>query len=134
MPTVAQPIENLLRASAASAPFREAVQSLERGAPQSLIRFTAGVPPIKVLRVLAKLLEIEPDLEVRNAEVVGVSGCSDFAGTLAVNDGERLYDFCWDCRWRAEQEGYITWYGQPDQARAAREFGYQCFQRFVRTR
>lgn len=134
MTVTVQSLDTLLAASAATEEFREAVVRLERGEPQSQIRFPAGSPTIKILRVIAKLLEVAPTLEIRSAEIVAVSGCSDFAGTLSVNDGERLYEFIWDCRWRAEQQGYTTWYGQPDQARAAREFGYQCFQKFERVR
>ena len=44
------------------------------------------------------------------------------------SSGVQVFDFVWDCRWRAEREGYVDYFGFPDQARAAREFDWQCFQ------
>ena len=62
----------------------------------------------------------------------GRSGCSDFVGTVTVEGGgdARLIEFAWDCRWRAEQQGWVDAYGFPDQIRAADEFGWNCFHRW----
>jgi hypothetical protein len=37
------------------------------------------------------------------------------------------FAFVWDCRWRADEQGWIAPSGTPDQARAARVFGWRCF-------
>ena len=60
------------------------------------------------------------------------SGCSDFVGTAVVEGGgeSRVIRFAWDCRWRAEQEGWVDAFGFPDQIRAADEFGWNCFHRW----
>ncbi|HEX8695519.1 MAG TPA: hypothetical protein VF746_24110, partial [Longimicrobium sp.] len=39
--------------------------------------------------------------------------------------------FVWDCKWKAEQHGWHDYFGFPDQGRAAREFGYDCFRAWV---
>ena len=39
----------------------------------------------------------------------------------------RRVRFHWDCKWRALQEGWTDYFGFPDQVRAAREFGHDCF-------
>jgi hypothetical protein len=44
-----------------------------------------------------------------------------------VGDKPRTFAFVWDCAWRAAQEGWVDKRGNPDQVRAAREFGWQCF-------
>ena len=41
-----------------------------------------------------------------------------------------VYEFVWDCRWRAEQEGWTDCFGFPDQIRAAREYDWRCFERW----
>ncbi len=124
-------IQALLAQSRATAEFAEAVQvvaTLQR--PHPLIEFRPGLPIVKILRVIAQLLETEPTLEIRNVYIEGVSGCSNFTGRLSINNGERIYDFDWDCRWRAEKEGWHDFWGQPDQTRAAREFEHRCFRKF----
>ncbi|MBX7245534.1 MAG: hypothetical protein K1X53_08540 [Candidatus Sumerlaeaceae bacterium] len=125
-----QNLEQLLAQSAATEEFKTAVGALEGGKNSPIIGFSRGCPPVKVLRVISKLLEDQPGLAVRNVQVEADSGCSDFVGTLTVNDGEYVFDFVWDCKWRAQQEGWKDWFGEPDQIRAAREFGYQCFETF----
>ena len=45
-------------------------------------------------------------------------------------EGERQVRFHWDCKWRAQQEGWVDYFGFPDQIRAAREFGWRCFERW----
>lgn len=94
------------------------------------------VPRVKVRRLLAHLLHSEPALEIEKIVVRGSSGCSDFVGSVDVHttSGRHAYDFVWDCRWRAEREGWIDPFGFPDQTRAAMEFDWRCFQRWERRR
>jgi hypothetical protein len=88
-----------------------------------------GMPAVKVERVLTQLLSELPDARIERIEIDARSGCSDFGGHLTVYaDGTtRVFDFVWDCRWRASEEGWRDHWGEPDQIRAAREFGWRCF-------
>lgn len=88
-----------------------------------------AAPPIKVLRVVAQLLEQHPDLVIAAVSIDGRSGCADFTGTLHVetSDGPRVFAFAWDCAWRARQEGWTDCFGFPDQIRAASAFEWRCF-------
>src|SRR5881394_4020779 len=106
MPAIAQDLGALIDQSAATPEFKEAVRALRSGRKTDAIRFNYASPPVKVMRVITKLLEDQPQLEIREVEVRGQSGCSEFVGTLLVN-GEQEYRFTWDCKWRAEQEGLI---------------------------
>ncbi len=132
MPATVQKLDDILAASSATDEFKDAVRKLERGQSSPLIKHNPGSPAVKVLRTLSKLLEAEPQLEVNSVTLQGSSGCSDYAGTVTVNEGEAKFDFVWDCSWRAKEEKYTDHFGYPDQIRAAREFGYQCFQQFNR--
>ena len=87
-------------------------------------------PPIKVLRVLAHLLDVEPALRLERVRINGYSGCSDFRGSVEAQAGGavRQWSFIWCCKWRAVEEGWVDCFGFPDQIRAAREFGYRCFE------
>lgn len=124
-------VDNLLEASAATPEFRSAVERLSaEHAPNDRVRFAGGNPPVKVLRVICGLLEQFPQVRVDSVEVQGRSGCSDYRGTLSINGGEKKFRFAWDCAWRAEQEGWRDYFGNPDQIRAARTFGYRCFKTF----
>jgi len=134
MPIPVQDLDALLSDSAATEDFKNAVKDLQAGRQNPLIQFKRMVPPVKALRTITKLLEDDPTAEIRELSIEGRSGCSDFEGTLQVNGGEREYRFLWDCAWRAEQEGFRDHWGSPDQIRAARQFGYQCFARFERTK
>ena len=88
-----------------------------------------GMPAVKVERVLTQLLTELPDARIERIEIDARSGCSDFSGHVAVHVAEtvRVFDFVWDCRWRAAEEGWTDHWGEPDQIRAAREFGWRCF-------
>lgn len=88
-----------------------------------------GMPAVKVERVLTQLLSELPTLPIERIEIDARSGCSDFGGHLTVyaEDTVRVFDFVWDCRWRAAEEGWTDHWGEPDQIRAAREFGWRCF-------
>ena len=88
-----------------------------------------GVPSVKVERVLTQLLTELPTARIERIEIDARSGCSDFGGQLTIHaeDAVRVFDFVWDCRWRAAEEGWTDHWGEPDQMRAAREFGWRCF-------
>lgn len=123
-------IPDLLDRSAAAASFREALsQFLRNGRSSERIAFSPGCPSIKVERALTKMLVEYPDLPIESIEIRGVSGCEYFRGKLFVRTlaEERRVGFHWDCKWRAEKEGWHDWFGFPDQGRAAREFGWDCF-------
>lgn len=121
---------NLLDRSAATDSFREAVtRFLRDGRSSERIAFGHGCPGVKVERALTKVLVEYPGLAIESIEVRGASGCEYFRGRLFVRTAteERRVAFHWDCKWRAEQEGWTDWFGFPDQGRAAREFGWNCF-------
>ncbi len=126
-------IDQLLAASSASKEFAAALRALAEGRdPGEPIRFQRGCPPTKVRRTVCWLLESRPQLDIRSVEVEATSGCSDFRGTLAVRtgDAELRFRFVWDCAWRAAEAGMKTFWGDPDQQKAAREFDYRCFETF----
>jgi hypothetical protein len=90
-------------------------------------------PAVKVARVLTQLFAELPEARIERVELDARSGCSDFIGTVTVHaDGSaRVFDFVWDCRWKAAKEGWFDHWGEPDQIRAAREFDWQCFSTWV---
>jgi hypothetical protein len=121
---------DLLDRSAATDSFREAVtRFLRDGRSSERIAFGHGCPGIKVERALTKVLVEYPGVPIESIEVRGASGCEYFRGRLFVRTAteERRVAFHWDCKWRAEQDGWTDWFGFPDQGRAAREFGWNCF-------
>lgn len=124
----------LLDRSAATDPLKLALRTLVAqpwGNAQSCDALVCrrGMPAVKVERVLTQLLTELPDARIERIEIDARSGCSDFSGHLAVHVGDtvRVFDFVWDCRWRAAEEGWTDHWGEPDQIRAAREFGWRCF-------
>ncbi len=123
-------LDDLLERSQAEPAFKRAVQAFAQGQPSELIRYSAGSPPIKVLRVLLQLLETFPDAPISDVEIEGRSSCSAYAGTLTFGPSQTRVRFEWNCSWKAQQEGFRTWYGAPDQTRAAHEFGHRCFRIF----
>lgn len=126
-------LDAIVAASAAEPAFAEALKALAAGGdPGPAIKFNSGCPPVKVRRVLAWLLETHPRLAVRSAAIQGASGCSDFRGRLTVEaaDGAHGFDFAWDCAWKAEQLGWKTFWGDPDQQKAAKELDYRCMEKF----
>lgn len=123
-------MQELLEASDATPEFKLAVEALEAGRAQDRIAYTRGTPPVKVLRVLSKVLEQLPDEPIQRVEVQGHSGCSNFTGSLRIEPGNITVDFDWDCLWRAQERGWKDYFGDPDQIRAAKTFGYQCFADF----
>lgn len=125
----ARPLEDLLAASAASAPFKQAIRDLSAGRPQNLILANAGSPPVKIARVVTKLIEAYPEIAFEKLDVEGQSGCSEYFGKAVAQPGNHRFEFEWDCRWRAEERGWVDGFGDPDQIRAARTLGYQCFRK-----
>ena len=130
-------MDAFLANSRATEPFKQAVESYSTGARAvDRIQIDGKAPRIKVLRVLKQMLATEPELDIERIRLRAESGCSDFVGVLEVETatGVRAYEFVWDCRWRAEQEGWSDYFGFPDQIRAAQELDWQCFSRWELTR
>jgi hypothetical protein len=122
-------LETLLDASSAHPAFKADVLDYAARRPVERLVIRGVAPRIKVLRVVSQLLHEQPGLRIESVSVHATAGCADFRGEIAViADGvERVWDFLWDCRWRAREAGHLDRYGYPDQARAAREFGWRCF-------
>ena len=122
-------MDQLIERSQATASFKDAVRAFVDGAEPDSIVIRGYAPRVKVERVLAQLLAAEPTLPVERVTVTGRSGCSDFSGVITVEAGDDAHQiaFNWCCRWRAEQQGWTDYFGFPDQIRAAREFGWDCF-------
>ena len=125
-------IEQILAKSRAAEPFKSAVRSYSSGSGGEHILVDGHAPSIKVKRLLKHILAAEPHLPIERISLRGRSGCSDFVGTVKVQTAQetRVYEFVWDCRWRAEQLGWTDCFGFPDQIRAAREYDWQCFERW----
>lgn len=125
-------LEQLLAQSAATEAFKADVRAYSVQAPAPRIATARLAPRVKVLRVIAQLAASEPKLAVDRIHVDAHSGCSDFAGTLTAVAGgtEYAFRFTWCCQWRALEEGWTDCFGFPDQMRAAREFGWRCFERW----
>jgi hypothetical protein len=123
-------MEPIISASGASAGFKEELRTFVAGGQVEAVVVQGFAPRVKVERVLVQLLTAEPELPIEKVVVKGRSGCSDFSGQVTVHTGSeaRVYEFTWCCRWRAEQEGWVDYFGFPDQQRAAREYGWQCFE------
>ena len=123
----------LLQSSQAEPALRRAIDEYAHGRPCERLAFRRGLPRQKVLRLLAQLVHQAPDLALAELHVDAHSGCADFRGRLAARcaDGARYaWEFTWDCRWRAVEQGWMDHWGTPDQTRAAREFGWRCFARW----
>ncbi len=125
-------LDDLIAASSASSSFKQAIRFMTEGKTQEKIQFGRHCPPIKVLRLVTKLLEVFPCVPFDAVRVEAESGCSEFVGTAAAEPGGMRFEFDWDCRWRAEEQGWLDPFGEPDQGRAARVFGYQCFRKLER--
>jgi hypothetical protein len=125
-------LEALLRDSRATDEFKRDVLAFRRQGRARAIAVPHHAPHVKVLRVISQLLAEHPDYVITAVRVEARAGCSDFVGTLHVDtdQGPRRIEFTWCCRWRAELEGWLDYFGFPDQMRAAREFDWRCFQRW----
>ena len=126
-------LERLLWASRATDEFKDSVRQYSTEGKAPLIEVTGFSPSTKVLRVVSQLLESEPGLALERVRVSGAAGCSDFRGVAEAHaDGVvRQWSFVWCCKWRAIEQGWVDWFGLPDQMRAAREFGHRCFQTWI---
>jgi hypothetical protein len=123
-------LEPMLSASRATPAFRSDLAAYAMRQPSPRVQATPMSPRVKVLRVMAQLLQAEPTLTIDRVDVRAVSGCADFAGTVTVTDADGMateFAFEWNCEWKAQQLGYVDHFGFPDQIRAAQEFGWQCF-------
>jgi hypothetical protein len=122
-------LQSLLNGSRAVEAFKTDVASYFRGGAAPRIQLARRAPPIKVQRLLAHLLETEPQLEIERVRIEASSGCSDFRGVVRVETADSVQDFefTWCCRWRAEEAGFKDYFGFPDQIRAATEFDSRCF-------
>lgn len=125
---------DFLEAAAASPEFKDAALRFARtGRPNERISFPPHAPAVKVERTLTKILDVHRDLPIESVEISGSSGCSSFRGSAGIRsaDDEVQVEFDWDCRWKALQLGWTDYFGFPDQTRAAREFGYDCFRAWI---
>jgi hypothetical protein len=123
-------LQHYLQLSRAAEPFRAAVDEfLRTGSANERLAFDRRSPAVKVERTLIKLLVEYPHLEIESIEIQGSSGCEYYRGelTLRTAASEHRVEFHWDCRWRAEENGWLDYFGFPDQIRAAREHGWDCF-------
>jgi hypothetical protein len=127
-------MRSAIEGSRATMAFKNALTGFEAGQRTDRVKVESYVPAVKVRRLLTQLLTTEPSLEIEHVVIRGQSGCSDFVGSVdvATPSGSHRFDFVWCCRWRAENEGYVDYFGFPDQMRAAQEFDWQCFQRWER--
>ena len=123
-------MEVILGKSRATEPFKLDVAAFCSGRIAPRVAVEGFAPRVKVQRLLMQLLSTEASLPITRVVVRGRSGCSDFTGEVKVEtvSETHVFDFVWDCRWRAEREGWTDCFGLPDQMRAAQEFGWQCFQ------
>ena len=129
-------LEQLLAASRADDEFKNDVRRFCAGYAPRRIDIEGHAPPVKVLRLLKQVLSEEAALPIERVSLRARSGCSDFVGTLEIEAAgeQHAFDFFWDCRWRAEQQGWTDWFGLPDQMRAAQEFDWRCFRGWKPTR
>jgi hypothetical protein len=121
----------LLTRSKATEAFKEDVRAFLAHEPAERVTAARPSPRVKVARLLTKLVHDEPELQLERVHLDARSGCSDFRGVLTATTADErtlAFHFVWDCHWRAEQEGWVDAFGLPDQIRAAREFGWQCFE------
>ena len=122
-------LAGLLTESRATDSFKsDVIRFIETGQAERL-QVRGYAPRVKVARLLKHMLASHPELDIEEVTVSGQSGCSDFAGTVevATPTERKKFEFVWCCRWRAEEEGWVDYFGFPDQMRAAREFDWRCF-------
>jgi hypothetical protein len=122
-------LSELLTESRATESFKNDVMRFLETGEATRVQISGYAPRVKVTRLLKHVLASHPDLDIHEVSVRGQSGCSDFVGTveLATATDRRTFQFVWCCRWRAEEEGWLDYFGFPDQMRAAREFDWRCF-------
>ncbi|MEO9036517.1 MAG: hypothetical protein ABI442_13480 [Gemmatimonadaceae bacterium] len=125
-------MEQILDRSRAAESFKAAVRNYCANRWTDHIRVEGHAPAVKVKRLLTQMLTNESHLPIERVSLRARSGCSDFVGTIEVHTATdtHVFEFAWDCRWRAEQEGWTDCFGFPDQIRAAQEYDWQCFERW----
>ena len=122
-------LAELLTESRATDSFKsDVIRFIETGHAERL-EVQGYAPRVKVTRLLKQVLASHPDLDIDQLKIEGQSGCSDFAGKVevATASDRKTFEFVWCCRWRAVEEGWLDYFGFPDQMRAAREFDWRCF-------
>jgi hypothetical protein len=122
-------LDDLLIESSATDSFKsDVIRFLETGQAER-VDIIGYAPRVKVTRLLKQVLASLPELDIEQIFVKAQSGCSDFVGTveLATPTERKTFEFVWCCRWRAEEQGWLDYFGFPDQMRAAREFDWRCF-------
>ena len=134
-PRPAPPMPELLpylEAAAAHPDLKREVLDYLQGGSATRLALKGYAPRVKVERVLTQLFHAHPDLRVERIELSARSGCSDFTGELIVHEGEvsHRFAFTWCCAWRARELGWKDCFGFWDQTRAAREYGWRCFERW----
>jgi hypothetical protein len=131
-PTTMPELLPYLEAAAAHPDFKREVLDFVHGGSATRIELRGYAPRVKVERVLTQLLHAHPELRVERVTVTARSGCSDFTGEILAYDGETVHRFAftWCCAWRARELGWKECFGFWDQTRAAREFGWRCFERW----
>ena len=127
-------METLVTQSRATDEFKADLARFLAGDRPTRVKVESFVPRVKVQRLLSQLLAEEASLEIEQVTIRGSAGCSDFVGTVDVHtrSGSHVFEFVWCCRWRAQREGYVGYFGLPDQSRAAQGFGWRCFQKWER--
>jgi hypothetical protein len=124
-----------LDAAAAHPEFkREVLDFVRQGAPAKRIELQGYAPRVKVERVVTQLLHEHPNLRIERVRISARSGCSDYTGEIVAFEGEveHRFAFTWCCSWRARQLDWKDCFGFWDQTRAAREFGWRCFEKWER--
>ena len=122
-----------LEAAAVHPELKREILDFVRGGNASRIELEGYTPRVKVERVLTQLFHAHPDLPVERVRLRARSGCSDFSGEIVAvtsDSAEHKFSFTWCCSWKAEEQGWKDCFGFWDQARAAREFGWRCFQKW----
>jgi hypothetical protein len=123
-------LRDLAARSRATPAFRTALDGfLSDLRPSEQIGFDHRSPAVKVERALTKLLVEHPELAIERVVIDAASGCEFYRGEMHVFAGgaKRSIRFHWDCKWKAMEQGWTDYFGFPDQTRAAREFGFDCF-------
>jgi hypothetical protein len=125
-------MQTVISTSRATSDFKSDMLAFLSGHQSQRVKVESYLPRVKVRRLLTQLLAAEPHLEIDRVVIRGASGCSDFVGSVDVTttSGGHVFDFTWCCRWKAESEGYVDYFGFPDQMRAAHEFDWRCFQQW----
>ena len=105
-----------LEAAAAHPEFKREVLDFVQGGSATRIELKGYAPRVKVERVT----------------LAARSGCSDFTGEIVASAGDAThrFSFTWCCAWRAKERGWKDCFGFWDQTRAAREYGWRCFERW----